>query len=239
MFQSNTTNLRYAPELSSLESCVCHEDLEITHTFNPCLVDLEDAFRLSYQRYVEERGYVGENSLNRAQRDKQMLWDKHDFDTLRTLHIFARKLDGDRRMVGRVRLIDGNCPISHYEVLQNDLPKMTRETSRLTCDPTFRHARLLEAIFAHIFHTSQEVDTVCFTSFNEESIKRLYSRFGAKPAKIFENPSFEGATSCFYKIRVTGIFDKVPENPVEGRFIRAVRNYANGDSSSARIKVAA
>ncbi len=136
--------------------------------------ELEQAFRLRYDVYVEEMGVYKLDKLTEEQRQTKQVWDEFDFRS-DVIQIVAMEKG---ECIGRVRLIDGDCPLYRDFNLEDDVKKgnYIREASKLMIKKKYRGTQVLPAILRLVYNYSVQKGFIYLSCL--PPLTRLYRKLG-------------------------------------------------------------
>ena len=146
-------------ELHLLENLPEDFNGEDTTYIDPRLIE---AFKMTYDSYLNERGYLKQEHLSPQANELGILWDKFDSNP-KTKQIVGIK---DGQVVSRIRITDEECPAGEYV----DLAKLSsgpyRESSRFIIHPNHRGVNTFKNMVAFQYHMSKDLGQVFWTSFD-------------------------------------------------------------------------
>ena len=123
---------------------------------------LINALKMTYDSYLNERGYLKQEHLSPQANNLQILWDKFD-SSPKTKQIVGIK---NGEVVSRIRITDEDCPAGEYI----DMTKLSsgpyRESSRFIIHPNHRGVSTFKNMVAFQYHMSQNLGQVFWTSFD-------------------------------------------------------------------------
>ncbi len=198
--------------------------------------ELEQAFRLRYDVYVEEMKYISKNRLDAESLQTKMEKDEFDNQSL-TTHLVAMK---DGIAIGYVRLIDGICPMENDTFNLNEYRNnniLPREVSRLIVEKKFRRSEVTLALLRLVYNYSKDREYLFCTS--TKTHEKMYRKIGFKkmqetPLKNYKLTGMwypfvldinDTVQNCFNLKDVNGWLVKMITLPISNKKIRNTISY--------------
>jgi GNAT superfamily N-acetyltransferase len=149
--------------------------------------------------------------LTEEQITNKILDDKYDYNIDTTYQVYARDIRNGK-IVGRGRMLDGDCPIIRNPILARYITSnKVREISRVVIDPDYRKTGLMAYIFGRLVKASvNTTGEVYFTSFDDG--RTIYEGIGAEYLTEFTNTEFVNSRAHLFKMNLAIMAKNIGQN---------------------------